>query len=150
MNFNSTAATITANIDDPACPGERLVYTCVSQGSSQRWRIRQNGGLLIDVVFIRGREPGSVVIRNPYTFTLLSTMQNHFESTVSVVAAMSIHNSYVECTSIRLQDSITIKIAGMSADRWLCHGCHTIIIIIWNNSTACGIYLITTDHWHKN
>ena len=144
MNFNSIATTITANIDDPACPGERLVYTCVSQGSSQRWRIRQNGGLLFDVVFIRGREPGSVVIRNPYTFTLLSTMQNHFESTVSVVAATSIHNTYVECTSVLLQDSITIKIAGMSAD-----GCVMEAIHIRNNSTACVIYLINTDHWHK-
>ena len=147
MNFNSTAATITANIDDPACPGERLVYTCVSQGSSQRWRIQQNGGLLIDAIFIRGREPGSMVIRNPYTFTLISAMQIHFESSVSVVAAMSIHNTYVECTSVRLQDSITIKIAGMSADACVIEAIYN--IIIRNNSTACVIYLINTDHWHK-
>lgn len=146
LNFNSTAATITANIDDPPCPGERLVYTCVSQGSSQRWRIQQNGGLLIDAIFIRGREPGSVIIRNPYTFTLISAMQNHFESTVSVVAAMSIHNTYVECTSVRLQDSITIKIAGISADACIIEAIYN---IIRNNNTACVIYLINTDHWHK-
>ena len=108
------AATITTNIDDPACPGDRLVYTCVSQGTSQRWRIKQNGELLADIVFIRGREPGSVIIRNPYTLTLLSTVQNRIESTVSVIATMTIHNAEVECTGIPLRDSITIKIASRS------------------------------------
>ena len=53
-------------------------------------------------------------IRNPYTFTLLSAMQNHFESTVSVIAAVSIHNTDVECTGVTSRDSITIKIAGRS------------------------------------
>ena len=106
------ATTITPNIDDAACPGDRLVYTCVSQGTSQRWRISQHGVLLADTVFRRGENPGRVKTENLYTFTLVSATQNQFESTALVEAAMSIHNTEVECTGIPLRDSVTIKIAG--------------------------------------
>ena len=85
----------------------------MSQGTSQRWRL-DNDGVVVEHAYIRGQEPaGHVVTRNPYTFTLVSTGQNHFKSTVSVVATMSIHNTVVECTGITSRDSITIRIAGL-------------------------------------
>lgn len=107
-----TATIITPNTDDSACPGDRLVYTCVSQGTSQRWRISQHDVLLADTVFRSGEDKGRIKMKDSYTFTLISATQNQLESTVSVVAAMSIHNTEVECTGIPLRNSTTIKIAG--------------------------------------
>ena len=50
-----------------------------------------------------------------YTFTLLytSAAQNRIDSTVSIIATMSIHDTEVECSGIPLRDLITIKIAGL-------------------------------------
>ena len=63
-------------------------------------------------------------MKNSYTFTLVSATQNQLESTVSVIATISMHNTEVECTGIPLRDSITIKIAGNTNLQ------NTIIIII--------------------
>ena len=107
------AAAITSNIDGSVCQGDELIYTCVGQGTSQRWCIKfNNGDVLVDHVFTRGDELGRVIMRHPYNFTLLSATQNLFESTVSVVATTSIHNFVVECTCILSRDSVTTRIAG--------------------------------------
>ena len=113
----STGTLITTNIaDDIACPGEKLVYTCVSQGTSQRWRIVNAGGMLsAEQVFGSGHRPGSAYSQNVYNFTLISTVYNHFESMLSAMATASIHNSVAECrgtSGMTLRDEVTLQITG--------------------------------------
>ena len=108
------AAEITSNIDGSICPGEEVVYTCVSQGTSQRWRIYSaDGAVLVERVYALGQELGQAVMRNQYTLTLISAWQNYFKSTVSVVATTSINNTMVECTGFSSRESIAVKIAGL-------------------------------------
>ena len=105
------AAVITANVDGFPCPGEELVYTCVSQGTSQRWIIENEDRSRIDQVYASGDELG-VIVQNDYTFTLKLASHNQFKSMVSVTATISIHNTVLECTGHSSRASATIQIAG--------------------------------------
>ena len=109
-----TGAVITSNITDKIlCPGESVVYTCVSQGSTQRWRIENEGyAMPIELVYRRTEEPGSMSSKSSYRFTLVSTEYSHFESTVAVVIAVSMNNTVLECTGATQRDRVTIQIAG--------------------------------------
>lgn len=92
-----------------------MIYTCVSQGTSQRWRLdNAKSGVLIEYIYIRGQQPGHTSLRYPYTFALVSAEQNQFKSTVSVIATKSINNTVVECTDTLSRDSTTIGIAGLT------------------------------------
>ena len=103
---------ITTNIADnlPVCPREEIVCTCVSQSVSQRWRVKNEGVVTWESVFIRGQPAGTVEMRDPYRFTLISSNINHFESTVSVKATSSINNAVLECAAGSLRDTVTIQI----------------------------------------
>lgn len=80
------AAEITSNIDGMVCPGEELVYTCVSQGTSQRWRLTNtDSDTLVETTYVQGQQPGRTVVRHQFTFMLVSSGQTHLTSTVSVV-----------------------------------------------------------------
>ena len=50
-----TAAAITSNIDGSVCPGDNLVYTCVGQGTSQRWRINKHGVFVEHILIYKRR-----------------------------------------------------------------------------------------------
>ena len=90
-----------------------MVYTCVSQGTSQRWHLENaDSGILIENTFIRGQPPGHTVVRSPFTFILVSSEQSQLKSTMSVLATTSIHNTVVECTGISSRESIIIQISG--------------------------------------
>ena len=108
------ATDITSNIDGLICPGEEVVYTCVSQGSSQRWRLENDyRSILIEKTYARGQQPGRPDVRPPFTFTLVSSGQGQLKSTVSVLATTLIHNTVVECIDTSSRHSITIGIAGL-------------------------------------
>ena len=99
-----------------------MVYTCLSQGTSQRWRLDNADSSVdnnIEHTFVRGQPPGRTVVQPPFTFTLVSSGQGQLKSTMSVLATASIHNTEVECTDISSRQSIIIQISG-----------HTCIIII--------------------
>ena len=103
--------------DSLACPGEELVYTCVSTGESQRWHIINQDGSSIVHFYLRTDPIGVQQQRtdrnqNLYTFDLISTAFDNFVSTVSVVAALSMHNTRLECHSSLPPVSTVIKIAG--------------------------------------
>ena len=110
-----SGAEITSNIaDSAACPGEELVYTCVSIGTSQRWLVQSEGGVqLVELVFTSGQSLGSQRRESHFTFTLVSTSYNHFESTVSFVATSSLHNTMLDCTGLTTPASVTVRIAGI-------------------------------------
>ena len=95
------------------CPGEELVLTCTSQGTSQRWRIAEEGGAITEQAFVKGGELRILVIRNSYRFTLMSVAYDNFESTLSAMATNAINNTMVECTGHFSRYSIVIKIAGL-------------------------------------
>ena len=89
-----------------------MVYTCVSQGPTQRWRIINKDEIYLELVLTRTEEPGIVDTRSPYTFTLVSTHLYHFESTVAIIVTASINNTVLECTGGTLRDRVTVRIAG--------------------------------------
>ena len=125
---NVIAAEITSNIDGLICPGEEVVYTCVSQGTSQRWRLdNADSSTLIENAFVRGQPPGRTVEQHPFTFTLVSSGQDELKSTVSVLATTSIHNTVVECTGRSSRQSIIIRIAGLVCN---CMSSHLGILFI--------------------
>ena len=91
-----------------------MVYTCTSEGTSQRWRLStSNRGVLADHTYVQGQQPGRVDVKHPCTFVLVSAEQGQLKSTVSVVATTSIHNTVVECIGITSRASTTIGIAGL-------------------------------------
>ena len=111
---NIIATEITSNVDGLICPGEEVVYTCMSQGSSQRWRLENDyRSILIEKTYARGQQPGRPDVRPPFTFTLVSSGQGQLKSTVSVLATTLIHNTVVECIDTSSRHSITIGIAGL-------------------------------------
>ena len=90
-----------------------MVYTCVSQSNSQRWRLNNaDSSILIEKTYVRGQQPGRPDVRHPFTFTLVSSGQGQLKSTVMVLATTSIHNTVVECIDTSSRHSITIGIAG--------------------------------------
>ena len=108
------AAEVTSNIDGLICPGEEVVYTCVTQGTSQRWRLdNDDSSILIEKTYVRGQQPGHPDVRHPFTFTLVSSGQGQLKSTVTVLATTSIHNTVVECIDTSSRHSIAIGIAGL-------------------------------------
>ena len=88
-----------------------MVYTCVSQGTSQRWRIENEDGSRVDQLYTSGDTLG-VIIHGAYTFTLYSASLSDFISAVSVTAIMSLHNTRLQCTGHSSRASKTIHIAG--------------------------------------
>jgi hypothetical protein len=111
---HAIAAEITSNIDGLICPGEAVVYTCISQGTSQRWHIDSpDSSIPIENTYVQGQPPGHRVVRHPFIFTLVSSGQGQLTSTVSVLATTSINNTVVECTGISSRHSIIIGIAGL-------------------------------------
>ena len=111
--YNSVAE-ITVNIaDSEVCPGEELVYTCVSIGTSQRWQVQLRSGTSLQNIFFSGDSIGSVQLQgDSFTFRLISTSYNHFESTMTVMASASLDNAIMECTGLTAPDTLTIHIAG--------------------------------------
>ena len=119
---------------DVICPGEELVCTCMSQGTSQIWQIigdsedesPENAPQHIysrtDGVGARGQLTDRN--QNLYTFVLNSTTFENFVSTISVVATTSMHNIRLKCIGILSQTSILIQIAG-----WVAYNLLILIII---------------------
>ena len=119
------AAEITSNIDGLICPGEEVVYTCMSQGTTQRWRLdNADSSTLIENTFLRRQPPGHTVVRLPFTFTLVSSGQSQLKSTMSVLATTSIHNTVVECTGTSSRKSIIIQISG--------HNVYAITVLLYS------------------
>ena len=112
-NCNVIATEITSNIDGLICPGEEVVYTCVSQGISQRWRLdNADSSILIEKTYVRGHIATTRTSRSEASIYFYSG-QDQLKSTVSALATASIHNTVVECIDITSQHSITIGIAGL-------------------------------------
>ena len=105
------AAVITASIDGLACPGEELVYTCISQGTSQRWHIENEDGTRVDQLYTNG-DTLDVTHHGFYTFNLYSASPSDFISSVSVTASLSLHKTILQCTGHSSRASKTICIAG--------------------------------------
>ena len=93
-----------------------MVYTCLSQDTSQRWRLDNADSSVDNIIehtFVRGQSPGRTVVQPPFTFTLVSSGRDQLKSTVSVLATTLIHNTVVECIDTSSRHSITIGIAGV-------------------------------------
>ena len=97
------------------CPGEKLIFTCTSESSSQRWRLlRENdilGVPLTEHTFLRSNDVGTVSIQNNIFNFTLTHVSSYLESTFSTVATRELNNTIVECTSPR--DTVKIRIIGM-------------------------------------
>lgn len=118
--MHAAARIITANHDGLACPGEELVYICVSQSDNQRWHIINEDGSSTERLYSRTDAVGAqrqLTDRNQnhYTLVLNSTAFDNFISTTSVVATMSLHNTRLECHSRLPTVSVVIRIAGLIA-----------------------------------
>ena len=114
----AVARIITANHDGLACPGEDLVYICVSQGDTQRWHIiNEDGSLRAHCLYSSTDTIGAQrqLTDDHYTIVLNSTAFDNFISTISVVATMSMHNTRLECYSGLPTVSVVIQIAGFVA-----------------------------------
>ena len=106
---------------DTVCPGEELVYICVSQGTSQIWRIisedessdnaPQHIYSRTDAIGTRGQLTDRN--QNLYIFVLNSTAYDNFISTISVVATTSMHNIRLKCIGHLSRASVVIQIAGL-------------------------------------
>ena len=101
------------------CPGEELILTCTSQGTSQRWTITDEDGADIEVVFVstlsdEQRLVSCIFNTMTFEFDLMSAAFSHFESTVSVVVTEEINNTSlrVECVGRFSRDSVVVTIAG--------------------------------------
>ena len=110
----SAAATISTNIKgNIVCSKEQLVLTCTGQGTTQRWRIENEGGVT-EKVFTKSDSRGTLSPMDAYQFTLVSTAYYSFESRLSTVVTNAINNTMVECTDSTLpRDRTTIKLAGL-------------------------------------
>ena len=106
LSFSYPGNILTTNlddVDDVACPGEELVYTCVSTGFSQWWTIN-NAAIFQPVVKIFRREDTLTsypFIRGPYhfNFTLWSTDHLSFTSSLSTNATEPLNGTQVVCES---------------------------------------------------
>lgn len=113
------AAVITTANHGLACPGEELVYVCVSQGTSQRWRWLIVGSQIKEHIYSRTAAVGTQEQlidenQNVYNLMLNSTDYNAFTSTISAIATLSMHNIRLECTG-QFPTSVVIQIAGLIA-----------------------------------
>ena len=66
-----------------------------------------------DVVFTRSDQLGTRHSWNSFTFTLISTDYNNFESIVSTVVINAVNNSEVVCTGLSSLDMTTIRLEGI-------------------------------------
>ena len=87
-----------------ACPGEELVYTCVSTGFSQWWTITNAAVIQPQVVKIFRKEDTLAtypINQGPYhfNFTLWSTDYLSFTSSLSTNATESLNGTRIECAS---------------------------------------------------
>lgn len=89
-----------------------MVLTCTGQGTTQRWHV-ENEAVVFDKLFVSGEESGMQVVKNLYNFTLISSISNNFESTLSLIATIKENNTNVECADHFSRDTVTIKIAGL-------------------------------------
>ena len=109
----SAASIITTNIEDNiVCPGEELILTCTGEGDSLRWNVQNKNSDSTEELFIRGQHLGLRRTWNSFTFTLISTDYNHFESTLSTVVTNAVNNTEVECSTSSSRDTVTIRVAG--------------------------------------
>ena len=89
-----------------------MILTCTDQGTSQRWDVRKHDGDSTEEVFVRGNQLGTKYTWNSFTFTLISTDFNSFESTLSTVVTNAVNNTEVVCTGLSSSDTTIIRIAG--------------------------------------
>ena len=109
-----------------------MVYTCVSQGPSQRWRIENEEGSRVDHLYTSGDTLG-VIVQGVFTFTLYSASLSDFISAVSVTASVSLHNTRLECTGHSSRASKAIYIAGM---------CRLAMLLYGPNLSFLNVYII--------
>ena len=103
-------------VDDVVCPGEELILTCIDEGTSQRWNVRKENGDSTEVTFlVRSSQVGTRHTWNLFTWTVISTNYNHFESTLSMVVTNVVNNTVVECSGEMSLATATIRIAGQQA-----------------------------------
>ena len=99
------------------CPGEELILTCTSQGTTQRWVVRDEDGASVDVVFTSTSDQQGLVTRDfntlSFEFALISVAYDHFESTVSaIIVSEEINNTRVECIGRFSRDFVVLTITG--------------------------------------
>jgi hypothetical protein len=118
INFIPSAASISSNIKGPmVCPGEELILTCTSQGTSQRWIITDENDASFEVTFTSTSDEQRLVSRifntMTFEFALMSVAFDHFESMVSVVVTEEINSTTVECVGrFSSRDSVVLMITG--------------------------------------
>ena len=106
FHYTSPGDTLTLNLVDNnvACPGEELVYTCVSTGFSQWWTITNAAVIQPQVIKIFRKEDTLAtypINQGPYhfNFTLWSTDYLSFTSSLSTNATESLNGTRIECAS---------------------------------------------------
>ena len=128
----SFAYNITINrnkVNSKVCKGDELIFTCTGQSTLNRWTVRKAGILLAQIFFSEAlNQPGSSETVQNFHFTLISTANDHFVSTLSTVATNALNNAVVECADTLSKDSTTIRIQGLyrNYDRnnlMLCNSC---------------------------
>ena len=100
-----------------ACPGETLIYTCISEGYIQRWRLHPSADsstTLAEVSFRSSHDVGrSSVIMDYFNFTLISPDYSNFISVLTFVAS-EMYNILIECASPLSYATDSVRIVGNS------------------------------------
>jgi hypothetical protein len=87
-----------------ACPGETLIYTCISEGFIQRWRLyplADRSTTIAEISFRNGIDFAgrTKIVMDQFNFTLISANQNNLTSMLKFVASQLHQNIAVECAS---------------------------------------------------
>ena len=162
--LTNTGTMLTANIDD-ACQGQKLVYTCVLRGTSQRWTISisaEHSPLV--KTFWSDSSPQTMQIHHSnhyFNFTLISTDYHSFSSMLSTIAVDSLHNTQIECASVASSFTMYIMLITGTYYLWSLQyynntytidlACVRVItqdIMILYRHTAPIIKLMHTDYYY--
>ena len=80
---------LTSNLPDGVCPGQELIYTCVSAGNSHRWTINivaDSDPLELTIRSSTSSTITQMVNSHPFSVTLVSANYFDFTSTLTTIA----------------------------------------------------------------
>ena len=107
---------LTKNIP-AACPGETLIYTCISEGILQRWRLHPSAdrsSTLAETSFRSGVDQAgqTKILMGRFNVTLISANLNNFTSVLKFIASQLHQSIAIECSSLQSSSTESVGIVG--------------------------------------
>ena len=129
---------LTKNIP-AACPGETLIYTCISEGILQRWRLHPSAdrsSTIAETSFRNGIDQAgqTQILMDQFNFTLISANPNNFISVLKFIASQLHQSIAIECTSLQSSSTESVRIVGKQCSNF-CNNIIELNIIICRGST---------------